>query len=52
MRTRRRLKGDATQVAADTAAAAAAGAGAHAGRKILDWGEDGKPIYEVSTGAP
>ena len=37
-------------MAADTAAAAAAGAGAHAGRKILDWGEDGKPIYEVRRG--
>jgi hypothetical protein len=42
----RRLKGDASQVAADTATAAAAGAAGHGGRKILDWGEDGKPIYE------
>jgi alpha 1,3-glucosidase len=41
----RRVKGDSSLLAQDTALAAA-GAIEHAGRKILDWGEDGKPIYE------
>jgi mannosyl-oligosaccharide alpha-1,3-glucosidase len=41
----RRLKGE-SNVAQDTAAAAVADGGVHGGRKILDWGEDGKPIYE------
>lgn len=45
----RRTKGDASLVAASAAAAAAAGEGGDVhgeGRKIIDWGEDGKPIYE------
>lgn len=47
----RRVKGgDAgSNLIADTAAAAQAGGATHAGRKILDWGEDGKPIYEDET---
>ncbi len=45
----RRTKGEASQVAASAAAAAGAAEGGDAhgeGRKIIDWGEDGKPIYE------
>lgn len=41
----RRVKDEAAAEAASAALGAGA-SGAGAGRKILDWGEDGKPIYE------